>query len=91
MAEEKDKACGDKIERRADGRVDIDERHVIVDERSRFGDLEIDTVIGANNKGAIMAINDRGTWRLFMRLLSGNLADMAISAFIRHSSTGYTP
>ena len=64
------------------GRVDIDERPVIVDERSRFGDLEIDTVIGANHKGAIMTINDMATGLLFMRLLSGKeakpLADMAI-------------
>lgn len=42
-------------------RVDIDERPKIVDDKSRFGDLEIDTVIGKNHKGAILSINDRAT------------------------------
>lgn len=32
-------------------RVDISERPAIVDEKSRFGDLEIDTVIGKNHQG----------------------------------------
>ena len=27
----------------------------------RFGDLEIDTIIGKNHKGAILTINDRAT------------------------------
>lgn len=39
-------------------RVDIDERPEIVDEKVRFGDSEIDTIIGKNNKGALLTIND---------------------------------
>ena len=71
-------------------RVDIEERPAVVDDRARFGDLEIDTVIGANHKGAIMTINDWATGILFMRLLSGKeakpLADMAIDTLspIKH-------
>lgn len=32
-------------------RVDISERPAVVDGKSRFGDLEIDTVIGKNHPG----------------------------------------
>lgn len=32
----------------------------------RFGDLEIDLVIGKNHKGALLTINDRATGILFM-------------------------
>ena len=42
-------------------RVDIEERPAIVDLKERFGDLEIDTVIGSNHKGALVTINDRLT------------------------------
>lgn len=40
-------------------RTSISERPPIVDTRSRLGDLEIDTVIGKGQKGAILTINDR--------------------------------
>ena len=42
-------------------RIDIEERPSIVDLKQRFGDLEIDTVIGSNHKGALVTINDRLT------------------------------
>ena len=35
-------------------RVDIDKRPTLVDKKVRFGDLEIDTVIGKNHKGALL-------------------------------------
>ena len=41
--------------------MDIEERPAIVDLKERFGDLEIDTVIGSNHKGALVTINDRLT------------------------------
>ena len=40
-------------------RILIDKRPVVVDDKTRFGDLEIDTIIGKNHKGAIVTINDR--------------------------------
>ena len=55
-------------------RVDIDERPSIVDEKVRFGDLEIDTVIGRNHKGALLTINDRVTGLVWIRRLSGKEA-----------------
>jgi IS30 family transposase len=55
-------------------RVDIDERPNIVDNKERFGDLEIDTIIGKNHKGAILTINDRATSRVWIRKLQGKEA-----------------
>ena len=52
-------------------RVDIEERPAIVDLKERFGDLEIDTVIGSNHKGALVTINDRLTSKVWIRKLSG--------------------
>jgi IS30 family transposase len=40
-------------------RISIDERPEIVEEKSRIGDWEIDTVIGKNHKGALVTIVDR--------------------------------
>jgi IS30 family transposase len=47
-------------------RVDIDQRPAIVDYKDRFGDLEIDLVIGKGHKHALLTINDRATGLLFM-------------------------
>ena len=55
-------------------RVDIDQRPSIVDDKVRFGDLEIDTIIGKNHKGAILTINDRVTSRVWIRKLQGKEA-----------------
>lgn len=37
-------------------RIDIDERLQVVELKERFGDLEIDTIIGKNHKGVILTI-----------------------------------
>ena len=51
--------------------VSIDERPEIVALKDRFGDLEMDTVLGKNHKGAILTINDRATKLYWIRLLAG--------------------
>ena len=56
-------------------RVSIDERPAIVDEKTRFGDLEIDTIIGKNHKGAILTITDRVSLMEWMVKLSGRNAE----------------
>lgn len=56
-------------------RVDIDMRPKIVDEKNRFGDLEIDTVIGKNHKGALLTINERVTSLTWIQLLGGKEAE----------------
>ena len=63
-------------------RVDIDERPEIVDEKVRFGDLEIDTIIGKNHKGALLTINDRVTGLVWIRLLSGKEANPLMEATV---------
>lgn len=42
-------------------RVDIDPRPKIVEERSRFGDLELDTIVGKDHIRGLVSINDRMT------------------------------
>jgi IS30 family transposase len=40
-------------------RVSIDERPAVVDEKSRFGDWEMDTIVGKDGKGAIVTLVER--------------------------------
>lgn len=62
-------------------RVGIADRPAVVGERARFGDLEIDTVIGKNHKGALLTINDRATGMVKIRKLEGkNAAQLASKA-----------
>ena len=56
-------------------RVDIELRPAIVDEKTRFGDLEIDTIIGKNHQGAMLTINDRLTSLVWIRKLQGKEAE----------------
>jgi IS30 family transposase len=41
------------------GRIDIAERPAIVEEKSRLGDWEVDTIIGKEHKGAIVSMVER--------------------------------
>lgn len=43
------------------GRKGIENRPIEVEDKQRFGDLEIDLVIGKDHKGALLTINDRAT------------------------------
>ena len=55
------RACSSKKDSRGriKNAVSIDERPEIVDEKSRIGDWEIDTVIGKNHKQALVTIVER--------------------------------
>jgi transposase, IS30 family len=55
-------------------RIDISMRPKIVDAKVRFGDFEIDTVIGKNHKKALLTINDRVTSIVLIRKLPGKEA-----------------
>ena len=50
-------------------KISIDERPAIINNRERFGDFEIDTIIGKDNKGAILTLTERKTKFLFMKKL----------------------
>lgn len=56
-------------------KVPISARPAIVEQRERFGDLEIDTIIGKDHKGAIITINDRATGVVKMIKTNGKNAD----------------
>lgn len=64
------------------GRIDIENRPKIVEERSRFGDLEVDLIIGKNHKGAILTINDRASGMLKMRKVNSKEALEVSSAIV---------
>ncbi len=50
-------------------RVSISERPDIINKKQRFGDWEIDTIIGKNHKGAILTIVERSTSFVMIRKL----------------------
>ena len=76
------------------GRIGIENRPQIVNDKSRFGDFEIDTVIGKNHKGAIMTVNDRCTHIVLIRRLEGKeaapLAKAAIEALSPYKTMLHT-
>ena len=63
-------------------RRDISQRPPEVQLRERFGDLEIDLIIGKNHKSAILTINDRATGLARLRKLNGKDAQQLAVATI---------
>lgn len=63
-------------------RTDISQRPPEVELRERFGDLEIDLIIGKNHKNAILTINDRATGLAKLRKLTGKDAEQLARATI---------
>lgn len=63
-------------------RIDIDKRPSIVEERSRFGDLEVDLIIGKNHEQAILTINDRASGMLKMRKVASKKAEVVSQAIV---------
>lgn len=61
-------------------RVSIDQRPKIVEKRSRFGDLEVDLIIGKNHKQAILTINDRASGMLKMKNIESKEAKVVANA-----------
>jgi IS30 family transposase len=64
------------------GRIGIENRPAEVEEKQRFGDLEIDLVIGKNHKGALLTINDRTTGMLQMKKIESKDAEIVKEATI---------
>ncbi len=56
-------------------RKHIPNRPPVVEEKTRIGDLEIDTVIGKNHKGALVTINDRKTNTVKIRKVNSKQAE----------------
>ncbi len=51
-------------------RVDISERPAIVEDKSRFGDFELDTIVGAKHQGAIVSSVDRASKFVFLDVVA---------------------
>ena len=51
-------------------RISIEKRPEIVEKRKRFGDLEVDLIIGKNHQQAMLTINDRASGMLKMSKVS---------------------
>ena len=62
--------------------VDISERPAIVEERSRFGDFEIDTIVGSTHKQHILTVVERKVGLLFMARLTRPTAQEAADKLI---------
>ena len=61
-------------------RISIDKRPVIVEKRERFGDLEVDLIIGKNHNQAILTINDRASGMLKMKKTPSKQASVVTEA-----------
>jgi len=65
-------------------RVSIEERPSTVDENKTFGHWEMDTIVGPNNKGAILTITERTTnFFMMMKLPSGKNSKQLADAVIK--------
>jgi IS30 family transposase len=71
-------------------RVDIDKRPKIVEEKTRVGDFEVDTIIGKNHQGALVTINDRKTGLVKIRKVNSKNAEQVAQAVI-DALTPYKP
>lgn len=63
-------------------RVSIDERPEIVEQKTRIGDWEIDTVIGQNHQGALVTIVDRVSKFTLIKKVDSKRADVVTEATI---------
>ena len=63
-------------------RVSIDERPALVEEKTRIGDWEIDTVIGQNHQGALVTIVDRVSKFTLIKKVDSKHAEVVTEATI---------
>lgn len=64
-------------------RLSIHERPKEVDQKTRVGDFEVDLILGANHKGALLTINDRKTGLAKVRLLKSKNAKGVAKAIVK--------
>lgn len=64
-------------------RVPIDKRPKIVNKRKRFGDIEVDLIMGKNNKSALLVMVDRATLLTTIDKLKGKNADVVTKKIIQ--------
>jgi transposase, IS30 family len=67
-------------------RVGIEERPAIVEEKSRVGDWELDSIVGANHKGAIISMVDRASKLTKLRKVLSKTSADATNALVTRLS-----
>ena len=73
------------------GRIGIENRPKVVEDKERLGDFEADLVIGKNHKGALLTVVDRVTGQLSMAKLKSKEANEVSLALIKLlRNVGYT-
>jgi IS30 family transposase len=70
-------------------RTPISQRPAIVDTKERFGDWEIDTMIGENNKSAIVTMAERKTAFMMMEKLEHGKNAKELTKVVTRLLTGY--
>ena len=65
------------------GRVSIENRPLIVLQRKRFGDIEVDLMMGKGHKGSLLVMTDRATLITKLSLLEGKEAKLVSQAIRR--------
>ena len=63
-------------------RVNISKRAKAVESKSRFGDFEVDTIIGKDHKGAIVTLVDRKSKYTLMKIVKSKHADVVTEAIV---------
>jgi transposase, IS30 family len=63
-------------------RINISQRPKIVETKTRFGDFEVDTIIGKDHKGAIVTLVDRKSKYTLMKIVEYKRADVVTKAII---------
>ena len=61
----------------------IRDRPIEVEEKSRIGDIEVDLVIGANHKGALVTINDRKSGFAKIKLVKSKDSQQVAKAIVK--------
>lgn len=61
-------------------RVSIEERPVVVDQKARLGDWELDTIIGANHHGALVSAVERKSQLTCLKHVPNKTADLVMAA-----------
>lgn len=62
------------------GRVPIEERPAIVEERTRVGDWELDSIIGKGQQGAIVSLVDRTSRLTLLQKVDARTAELVAAA-----------
>jgi IS30 family transposase len=74
--------------------ISIHERPKEVESRSRYGDYEVDLIVGANHKGGLLTINDRKTGLVKIRKIEGknskHIGKLIVAALRREKGRIYT-